>query len=114
MRLNRFKKLLVSLAAGALILASSLVGTSVAFASARYGTGQDQDRWWENRRPNHDEAKEFRRQEREELKEIRRMDRNHQLRHQRENQVRVIGYFDSNRAFHRYGYYDRWGYFHKD
>ena len=108
---NTFKK---ALAVGVLILSLGLIGSSAAFASTRYGTGQDQDRWWDNRRPNKEEAKEFRRQEREEWKEIRKMDRQHRLRYQRENSVRVIGYFDSSRTFHRYGYYDRWGYFHKD
>src|SRR5215467_9288414 len=103
MSLKRFKKLLVSLAAGILILSSGLVGGSVAFASARYGVGQERDRWWENRRPNREEGREFRRQEREEMKEIRRLDRDHRLRYQRDNRVRVIGYFDSARTFHRYG-----------
>jgi len=107
------KKLLVS-STTVLILSVGLIGGSAAFASGRYGSGQDQDRWWENRRPNREEANEFRRQEREEMKEIRQLDRNHQLRYRRDNRVRVVGYFDSGNSFHRYGYYDRWGYFHKD
>jgi len=107
------KKLFVSLTA-VLILSSGLAGGSAVLASGRYVSGQDQDRWWENRRPNREEAREFRRQEREEMKAIRQLDRSHQLRYQRDNRVRVIGYFDSANTFHRYGYYDRWGYFHKD
>jgi len=114
MNRNSFKKLFVSLVASAFILSSGIIGSSVASASARYAIGQDQDRWWENRRPNRDEAREFRRQEAEEFKEIRRLDRQHRLRYQRDNQVRVVGYFDTASTFHRYGYYDKWGYFHKD
>jgi hypothetical protein len=114
MSLKSIKKLLVSLVAAGFILSSALVAGSSAMASARYSRGQDQDRWWDNRRPNREEAKEFRRQEKEEMKEVRQMDRDHRLRYQRENQVRVMGYFDSAGSFHRYGYYDRWGYFHKD
>ena len=109
MILNALKKWL----AVGLLITTGLIGSSVAFASGRYAGGQD-DRWWEKRKPNKEEAKEFRRQEREEEKEIRKLDKKHQLRYHRENNVRLVGYYDSSGSFHRYGYYDRWGYFHKD
>lgn len=112
MRLKTFKRLLVSLAVSGLILTSGVIGGTATLASARYG--QDQDRWWEKRKPNKEEAKEFRRQLREEEKEIRKLDKQHRLRYHRENNIRLVGYYDSSGSFHRYGYYDRWGYFHKD
>jgi hypothetical protein len=110
---RKIKTIFASLALAFLLLSSGAIGNSVMAASGN-ASGQDQDRWWENRRPNRDERERFRREQREEFRRIREQDRQRRLRYRMYNRVRTVGFFDRNGNYHRVGYYDRWGYFHRD
>ncbi len=112
MTYQRLKKALATLALSVFILSSGLIGNSVAWAVNGHAGGQGRY-WQQDREPDRGDRERLRREERGELRRVREMDREHRLRYRMNNRVRIVGYFDGRSNFHQYGYYDKWGFFHR-